>query len=472
MPLISEPTSIFPENSDMFWHTPTMEWSGFMKLELISPAAEDNAPISSLSLATLAGLTPPRMKIHFTDDLINTVDLDGGLRDADLVGITCSTKTAPRAYEIARAYGEKGTPVVLGGIHPTAVPEEALEYADAVVVGEAEESWPRLLADFQKGNLERVYQQEALTSPDKIPWARRDIYDPRAYFAVDPIQATRGCPYLCDFCSVRRFFGGTYRYRPVADVINEIRSLPHRMILFTDDNIVGHARYSRDLLQALIPLKKRWIGQASLAGLQDEGTIRLMVKSGCAGLLIGFESISEDNIRSSRKFQNRPSEYPKIIRSLHRHGIAIWASFMFGLDHDDKGIFERAVRFAIEAKFFSVVFAILTPYPGTELYERLEKEGRLTDSRWWLQADQEAEAPHLYPLGMSREELREGWKWAWQEYYAYSNILKRFQWEYKPTLANKLVYFPFNLVQHRFVQKKILRGQRLGWSKIPWARDR
>jgi radical SAM superfamily enzyme YgiQ (UPF0313 family) len=244
------------------------------------------------------------------------------------------------------------------------------------------------------------------------------------------------------------------------------------MIMFADDNIVGHPRYSQQLLEALIPLRKWWIGQASLAGLEDEAKIKLMKKSGCMGLLIGFESISEENIRSSKKFQNKPADYLKIIRNLHRHGIAIWASFLLGLDHDDKGSFERTVRFAVDAKFFSVVFAILTPYPGTAIYERLKKEGRLTDEQWWLLDDQETHAPHFHPLGMTREELREGWEWTWREFYSYASILRRFQWEFRPTLVNKAIYFPFNFFQRRFVHKKVLGGERLGWTKLPWKRRR
>lgn len=441
-----------------------------IQLELITPAVEDNAPIPNLSLSTVAALTSPEVRISFSDDLINPLDLDGGLKAVDLVGITCSTKTAPRAYQIARAYCERGIPVVLGGIHPTAMPAEALEHCDAVVVGEAEESWPRLIEDFKRGNLERIYQQGGFTPPEEIPPARREIYHAKDYFPLDSLQATRGCPYQCEFCSVHKFFGGTYRYRPLGDVIAEINSLRHKVIMFADDNIVGHPRYSQQLLEALIPLRKWWIAQASLAGLEDEEKIKLMAKSGCKGLLIGFESISEENIRSSRKYQNRPADYLKIIHNLHRHGIAVWASFMFGLDHDDKGIFERTVRFAIEAKFFSLVFAILTPYPGTALYERLKEEGRLTDERWWLLEDQAVRAPHFHPLGMTREELREGWEWAWREYYSYPAILRRFQWEYPPTLVNKAIYFPFNLLQRRFIRKKILGGERLGWTKLPWKR--
>ena len=439
-----------------------------IRLELITPAVEDNAPLPNLSLATLAALTPPDVEISLSDDLIRPLDLNGGLRSADLVGITCSTKTAPRAYAIARAYREQGIPVVLGGVHPTVLPDEALQHADAIVLGEAEESWPRLIADFRRGNLARIYQQACFTPPEEIPPARRDIYPAKDYFPLDSLQATRGCPHRCEFCSVRRFLGGTYRYRPLQNVVAEISSLKHKVIMFADDNIVGHRRYSRRLLEALIPLRKRWIAQASLDGLKDEEQIRLMAKSGCAGLLIGFESISEANIKSAHKYQNRPADYLKIIQMLHRHGIAVWASFMFGLDHDDTGIFERTVRFAIEAKFFSVVFAILTPYPGTAIYDRLKAEGRLTNEQWWLLDDQVAHAPHFHPKGMTREELRKGWEWAWREYYSYPAILKRFQWEYPPTLVNKAIYFPFNLILHRFVRKKVLGGERLGWTKFPW----
>lgn len=443
-----------------------------IRMELITPAVEDNAPIPNLSLATVAALTPSDIEVSFSDDLINPIDLDGNLKGVDLVGISCSTKTASRAYQIAQAYREQGVPVVLGGVHPTAVPDEALEHGDAVVIGEAEESWPRLIEDFRRGNLERIYRQGGFTPPEEIPSARRDIYHAKDYFPLDALQATRGCPYLCEFCSARRFFGGTYRYRPLENVIAEIGSLRHKVIMFADDNIVGHPRYSQHLLEALIPLRKWWLGQASLAGLEDEEKIKLMVKSGCKGVLIGFESISEENIRSTRKYQNRPADYMKIIHNLHRHGIAIWASFLFGLDHDDTGIFERTVRFAIEAKFFSVNFPILMPYPGTAIYDRLKEEGRLINDRWWLLEDQEARAPHFHPLGMTREELREGWEWTWREYYSYSAILRRFQWEYPPNLVNKAIFFPFNLLQRRFVRKKVLGGERLRWTKYPWRSRR
>ena len=431
-----------------------------MKLELISPASEENARVPTLSLPLIAALTPLEVAISIIDDLITPLNLETDLKEVDLVGITVLSGTALRAYQIADAYRKKGTTVILGGIHPTAVPDEAIGHADAVVIGEAEESWPQVIRDFRRGVLKPFYRQERLTSLSDLPVPRRDIHGSRGYFPLGVVQATRGCPYRCEFCSVRTFFGDTFRLRPVGDVISEIRGIRHRLIMFNDDNIIGHPRYSRELLQALAPLKKKWVGQASLAGLRDERTIRSMAQSGCIGLLIGFESIIEENIASIGKLQNKPSQYMEVIETLHRHGIAIWGSFIFGFDHDDPTVFERTVEFAIRAKIFSAVFAVLTPYPGTEFYNRMRAEGRLTDERWWSKEDQQDRAPHCEPRGMSRQQLRDGWKWAWKEFYSPRSIIRRFQWEFPATLVNRLIYFPFGFMQNRFMRRKILEGRR------------
>ena len=438
-----------------------------MKLELISPASEENARVPNLSLPLIASLTPPGAQISFTDDLITPIDPGKDLKDADLVGITVLSTTALRAYRIADAYRKKGVKVVLGGIHPSAVPDEAIEHADAVVIGEAEQSWPQLVTDFQKGTLKSFYRQNRLTDLSTLPLPRRDIHGTKGYFPLDVVQATRGCPYRCDFCSVRTFFGDTFRHRPLEDVVSEVKGIRHRLVMFNDDNIIGHPRYSRELLQALIPLKKKWIGQASLAGLRDERSVRLMAKSGCIGLLIGFESIIEENIASIGKFQNRPSQYMEVINSLHRNGIAIWASFIFGFDHDEPMVFERTVEFAVKAKILSAVFALLTPYPGTEFYDRMKAEGRLTDERWWLKEDQQELAPHFEPMRMTRRQLRKGWKWAWKEFYSVGSIMRRFQAEFPATMVNRLIYFPFSIMQNRFMRKKILKGRRRYRTKLP-----
>ena len=431
-----------------------------MKIELIVPAVEENAPIPNLAFPILAALSPSDVEISFTDDLLTPINLKKDLKEVDLVGITVLTKTALRAYEIADAYRKKGIPVVLGGIHPTALPEEAKGHADSVVMGEAEEVWPCLIEDLRTGNLKSFYRQESFTELSKVPRPRREILPRKGYFPLDVIQVTRGCPFRCEFCSVQKFFGDSYRFRPIAEVVEEMRNLRHRLIMFNDDNILGNPSYSRELLKALVPLKKKWIGQASLSGLKNTENVALLAKSGCIGLLIGFESLSKSNLIRAQKYQNDPTEYREIIHTLHRFGITIWGSFIFGFDEDDPSIFEETVAFAIQTKLFSVVFALLTPYPETAFYQRVKEEGRLVQDRWWLLERPEESAPFFIPRRMSSEVLRKGWKWAWKEFYSFPSLWKRFHWNYSPTLINRFIYFPFQFMQHRFTKKKILEGRR------------
>jgi radical SAM superfamily enzyme YgiQ (UPF0313 family) len=431
-----------------------------MKIELISPAVEENAPLPNLALPILASLTPSDVEVSFTDDLLTPIHLERGLKEVDLVGITVLTKTALRTYRIAEAYQKKGIPVVLGGIHPTALPDEAGKHADSVVIGEAEEIWPHLVEDARMRRLKPLYKAPGFTDPSRIPRPRREILPRKGYFPVDVVQVSRGCPFHCEFCSVRNFFGDTYRVRPVAQVIDEIKTLRHRLIVFNDDNLFGHPSSSRELLKALIPLKKRWVGQISLSALKEVNHIEMLSRSGCMGLLIGFETLSKDALKRSRKDQNDPKEYGEIIDRLHRFGIAIWGAFIFGFDEDEPSVFETTVSFAIRSKLFSAAFAILTPYPGTSFDHRIRQEKRLVEDPWWLLERPEDSAPHFLPARMSREVLREGWRRVWKEFYSHPSMLKRFQWNYPSTLINRLAYFPFQWMQHRFTRKKILEGRR------------
>ena len=431
-----------------------------MKIEFISPAVEENARVYNLALPILAAVTPPDIEISFTDDLLTPIDLNKPLKDVDLVGITVSTKTALRAYQIAEVYRKMGVPVVLGGIHPSALPEEAKEHADAVVVGEAEEIWGDLIEDFRAKNLKPFYRQEGIIDPLKIPKPRWDILPRKGYLPLDVVQATRGCPFQCEFCSVPKFFGENYRLRPISQVVEEIKSLRQRYLMFNDDNIIGNPSYSTELFKALTPLKKRWFGQASLSGLRKIQHIEWLAKSGCICLYIGFESLSKANMIQSHKYQNDPSEYGEIIDDLHRYGIAVCGSFVFGLDEDDPSAIQETVSFAIQTKLFASIFCLLTPYPETVFYHRVKEEGRLIHDRWWLLEGQEEAAPHFIPKKMSGEVLRECWKKAWKEFYSLPSTWKRFHFNYPPTLINRLVYFPFQLMQRRFTQKKIIEGRR------------
>ena len=251
-----------------------------MKIELIVPAVEENARVPNLALPILAGLSPTDAQISFTDDLLTPIHLDKDLKEVDLVGITVLTKTAVRAYDIADAYRRKGIPVVLGGIHPTAVPKEAKEHADSVVLGEAEEVWPHLVEDARTGNLKPFYRQEGHTDLSRIPRPRREILPKRGYLPLDVVQVSRGCPFRCEFCTVQKFFGEAHRLRPISEVVEEVRCLPHRWMMFNDDNIIGNPSYSKELLKALVPLKKKWFGQASLSGLRKVETWNCWPRAG------------------------------------------------------------------------------------------------------------------------------------------------------------------------------------------------
>ncbi|MDP3039689.1 MAG: radical SAM protein [Deltaproteobacteria bacterium] len=425
-----------------------------MRIEFISAAAEDSARLTPLALATLAALTPPDIDVGFSDDQIHPIDLNDGFQGADLVAISVMSKTAYRAYQIADACREKGIKVVLGGIHPTVLPEEASAHADVVVVGEAEILWPRVIADFQANRLQRFYRQDGVVDMNHSPVPQRGIFKShsRSYVPLDVVQTTRGCPFDCDFCTVNPVFGSRFRMREIEKVVAEVQGLTRWGILFADDNVIGNVPYFQKLFTALEPLKLRWIGEASLAGLDNEQNLKILQKSGCKALFIGFESLSPQ-LKTIGKPQNNPARYGEVIRKLHDHGIIAYAAFIFGFDFDDPSVFERTVEFAIANKVILAQFAILTPYPGTRLYTRLQAEGRLLQDKWWLVPNQEILAPHFRPQLMEPEQLREGWKWAWREFYSFSSIWKRT--DFWPALHPYLAYLPFNLRQRHFARHKI-----------------
>jgi radical SAM superfamily enzyme YgiQ (UPF0313 family) len=431
-----------------------------LRVELVCPAAEDSAPLRSLAMALLAGLTPPGITLSFKDDILQRLnpetDLDFG---ADLAAITVSTKTAARAYELAASYRRRGVRVVLGGIHPTALPDEALEHADAVVVGEAEGLWERLLEDSTHSRLQRVYRHDTLPDFRRPPRPRRDIFRSRRYVPVHTVQASRGCPFACEFCSVTPFYGRVLRLREIGDLVQEIEELDRRWVMFSDDNILARPAHARELFRALAPLRLTWFGQASLQGLDDEENLRLLRASGCRALFVGLESVNPKSLKSCGKVQNDPARYLEIISRLHDHGIAVWASFVFGLDDDDADVFARTVEFALEARVFLALFALLTPYPGTRLYARLLEEERLLEPRWWLRPQRE-DYPLFRPRRMTPEQLHEGWRWAWREFYSGAAILRRLGRSSTLSLFSLLSFLPLNLHQRRLTEDKILGGNK------------
>src|SRR4051812_41465084 len=290
-----------------------------MQIELIATASEDSAFLPRLGLGVLASLTPPEDEVIYTDDLVRPFDVEKDVKDVDLVGISVDSKTARRSYEIASAYRARGVKVVLGGIHPTAVPDEALHFADSVVLSEAEDLWPELLRDFKRGQLKPVYKG-ALPDLGGKPNARRDLFRSKKYIPFQVVQTMRGCPYPCEFCSVSTANGTTMRFRPVDDVLAELKLLG-KLIMFADDNVMIHRKYSGELFSRMRELDKHWIGQCSLAAVGRIENVKLMAESGCKALFIGFESIDDETLAFTGKRQNRPAKYKDVLDMLHDHGI-------------------------------------------------------------------------------------------------------------------------------------------------------
>jgi radical SAM superfamily enzyme YgiQ (UPF0313 family) len=382
-----------------------------------------------------------------------------------------NSKTAARSYALAEAYRRRGSKVVLGGIHVTALPEEGLEHADAVVSGEAEWIWGDVVADARAGKLGRsrsllqrsIYKHDEWMPLVGLPQPRRDLFRSIKYVPFDVVQTTRGCPFPCEFCSVSTYNGNKFRFRPVPEVIAELEGCGPR-ILFGDDNVMIHTKYSHELFEAMVPLGKHWVAQASLAALHKVENIDVMARAGCRALFIGFESVADDAVRHAGKKQNKPHKYAEIVRCLADHGIAVWGSFIFGLDDDNADAFERTVDFCIEAKVTMALFALLTPYPGTALYKRLRAEGRLTKDAWWLSSDHDTDAPFYRPAQMSREALRDGWVRAWQSMYSLGSIRKRYDFGMRHSWIQNVAYWPLNLMMRELADKKIGGGDR-AWRK-------
>jgi radical SAM superfamily enzyme YgiQ (UPF0313 family) len=431
-----------------------------MRVELVCPAAEDSAHLRSLAMATLAALTPDDVELSLRDDIVRKIDpikdIDG---NADLAAITASTKTAVRAYELAAAYRERGVPVVMGGIHPTAMPDEVLLRADAVVIGEAEGLWEQVIADVRAKRLRRIYKHDRLPDFRTPPWPKRSVFPARGYVPVQTVQASRGCPFACEFCSVAPFFGRKTRLRDPQHVAKEIASLGHRWVMFADDNIIGHGEHSRALFRALKPLKLTWFGQASLLGMQDPETVRLMAESGCRAVFVGFETVNRRSLVACGKRQNHPDQYVETVKRLHHHGIAVWAAFVFGFDEDGSDVFEATARFAEKAGVFMASFSVLTPYPGTPLFFRLKQEGRLLDEQWWLHNYRDG-YPVFRPKQMSPDQLFEGWHTAWKEFYSASSIARRLPRASVTSWITFLSFLPINLFERRLTYEKIIGGKK------------
>ena len=396
---------ILPENRRSYW-------GGVSK--------SGKAGFARLSLTTVAGLTPDDWEVEILDARVGPVDYGAKV---DLVGITALTAEIPSAYEIADNFRLKGVPVVMGGVHVSALPDEGLGHADAVVIGEAELIWAGLLDDFKSGKLKKRYKAGKLCDMKDMAIPRRELLDRSMYGSgFNTLQASRGCPFNCDYCAVTAFFGREFRVRPVPEVISEVGTFDTKEFFFMDDNIVGRAKYAKELFRALVPLGVTWGSQASITMAKDPELIRLYAKSGGKYAFIGLESLSQKNLDKMSKGWSSADGYKESIKRIHGAGINIIGSFVFGLDEDDATVFKRTFDFIMETNMSAAQFHILTPLPGTVTYSVLESERRITGRDWGRYHTGEVV---FSPKSMTTEELLNGYHWIFRKTYTMGNILRR-----------------------------------------------
>jgi len=393
-----------------------------VKLTLVRPnlanyRSSDAMP--PLAMGILAARAPG-WDVVFFDEKAEPLPEDD---QPDLAALSVETFTALRAYAVADAYRARGVPVVMGGYHPTFLPDEALEHADAVVIGDAEGVWERVLEDFRAGRLERRYSGGNQHSLQDYR-VERSIYSGKRYAPVELVQYGRGCRFACDFCSIHSFYGTSLRVRPLDGLIAEIESLPTgRLLFFVDDNLFGRKSELLALLTALAPLNRRWSCQISIDVARDEALLDRLAEAGCRFVLIGFESLNPASLMQMGKRWNSVSgPYERVVRALHARGIGIYGTFVFGYDADTKDTFERTLHFALESRLELANFNPLTPTPGSALYDRLMAERRLLSPMWWLDPGYRYGQAIFEPRGMRAAELTEGVCETRRRFYSWRSI--------------------------------------------------
>ncbi|MGA2479696.1 MAG: radical SAM protein [Spirochaetia bacterium] len=398
-----------------------------MKILLLAPSKGDRAKkarasvrFPQVSLLYVAALTPPEHQVTVIEEESQPWDINAPW---DLVGITCMTATAPRAYQLADNLRRRGVTVVLGGVHPSVLPEEAKLHCDAVVVGEAEPVWARLIADAQAGRLQAYYRSGTEWKLDDYPLPARAAGHVTSVMGVTPVVTSRGCPYACEFCCVRNVFGRAIRHVCVERVVQDIQASGASRVMFLDDNIVGDQAYASKLFKALRPLNIHWVGQASISFVRNTALLAEASASGCRGLFMGLESVSEQKIARMSKSMRTLEDTAAAIRRIQESGILLHASIVFGFDDDDQSIFDETVEFLQRTRVPSATFNVLTPYPGTEVYAQLKKENRLLTEDWTMY---DHCTPVFIPKRMTVDQLYAGYQHVKASFFSAANIAARF----------------------------------------------
>ncbi len=356
------------------------------------------------------------------------------------------TFTARRSYEISDEYRRRGVKVILGGIHVKLIPDEAAEHADSIMIGDAEDKWGEMIEDLRLGELKPVYSCAPVCIPQKGVITRRDIFEGKKYMPISLVQFSRGCRYNCKYCACSVYFGQRHFCRDTDEVIEEIRSQKRKLIFFVDDNIVADKERAKELFAKLIPLKIKWVSQGSIDMLEDDELMRLMVKSGCLGHVIGFESIKPESISVMEKGVNKKfveDQYKDAIERLRKYGLQTGAAFTVGHDTDTLESIKATCEFALKNKFCFSAYNILMPYPGTRLYDQLKEEGRLLyDGKWWLHPEYKFNYAAFQPKNMTAPELTEAAFLCRKRFNSLRSVLYRL-FEPRTNMRNPLRFFTY-----------------------------
>lgn len=439
-----------------------------MKIELIHPVFIKDKKFSGdrvnkeecLSLATLAGYIPEKYEIKITDETVEKINFNS---PAEIIAITVNTFNAVRAYQLADIFRKQGRIVILGGVHVTACPHEAKSHADAIVCGEGDYLFPVLFKDLASGTLKPVYKSKEEVDLQSLPEPRYDLLR-KSYWPLRIIQTSRGCPFQCDFCSLKFMYGNKIRYYPVKRIVKLCETSPYSSILFADDNLYLNNKHTRRILQELQGMKKYWGANVSINAGDDEEWLKLAKKSGCTMLLVGLETLFQQGLQNLHKIQNVSSRFHDQISRIRDNGISIIGCFIFGFDHEPRDIFKRTLDFVLENKIDFICCSALTPFPGTVLYKRLKEQKRLFHTSWWNEPFSWYDLLFAPRGELSGTEIEDGIFWLLDHFYSLKEIFKRLMYRLQ-FVPRKLSFYEYiMLIYGHFFEIQYSKDRRKKWK--------